>query len=75
MKVIFLDIDGVLITDETYRRKYNRHGILGMYELMMDDYRIEYLKRIIDQTGAKVVLSSSYKYFFEEQDGKIRLIY
>lgn len=53
MKVIFLDIDGVLNCDTTTNR------IFG-YDFVDDD-KVDRLKRIIDETGAKVVLSSTWR--------------
>ena len=60
MKVIFLDIDGVLNANEDFggRSKSNPsiHGILGITTT-----RIKRLKQIIDKTDAKIVLTSSWK--------------
>jgi hypothetical protein len=71
MKVIFLDIDGVLNTSETFieRKKYWEET--GVWTLEIDEFRIEYLKQIIDETDAKVVLSSTWKKDFENIDGKV----
>ena len=55
MKVIFLDVDGVLNNDFTTTR--TRGGAE-----FVDDYLIERLKRLIDVTGATVVMSSSWRY-------------
>lgn len=53
MKVIFLDIDGVL--------NYNgcRDLVGGVY--FVNDDKIKLLKQIIDRTDAKVVLSSTWR--------------
>jgi len=52
-RVLFLDIDGVLNTP-----KYlGRHGVNGL-----DPYRVDHLDRIIDATGAGVVISSSWRH-------------
>ena len=60
MKVIFLDIDGVLNANEDFggRSKPNPsiHGILGITTT-----RLNRLKQIIDKTDAKIVLTSSWK--------------
>ena len=71
MKVIFLDIDGVLNTKETYDKIYRSKGFLGMYDIEIDKFRLEYLKKIIDNTDAKIVLSSSFRCFFTQENGKI----
>lgn len=60
MKVIFLDIDGVLNSDE-YVEKVKKSDIQGI-ERDIDIEKVKLLKRAIDETGAKVVLSSSWRY-------------
>lgn len=53
MKVIFLDVDGVLNSA--------RDG----YSLQLEnDYHFEMLKKIVDATDAKIVLSSSWRIGF-----------
>lgn len=49
MKILFLDIDGVL----------NAHGDAGMYN--MSDARLRRLRRIVESTGCQIVLSSSWR--------------
>lgn len=53
MKVIFLDIDGVLncVTSKSY---------CGMY-VGVDADKIRRLARIVEETGAKIVLSSDWR--------------
>ena len=53
MKVIFLDIDG---TVNVYSTKEMFQGYIGI-----DDKRLDYLKQIIDATGAVIVLSSTWR--------------
>ena len=49
-KVIFLDIDGVLNSSRT------------LYEdISLEDYLISNLKELVDKTGAKIILSSSWR--------------
>lgn len=60
MKVIFLDIDGVLNSDE-YFDKIEGLNIDGI-ESTVDVNKIKLLKEAIEATGAKVVLSSSWRY-------------
>lgn len=51
MKVIFLDVYGVLIHNK-YSNKETLH---------IDEEKVKILKQIIDQTEAKIVLSSTWK--------------
>lgn len=60
MKVIFLDIDGVLNSDE-YLDKIEGLNIEGI-ESQVDVNKIKLLKKAVEETGAKVVLSSSWRY-------------
>ena len=57
MKVIFLDIDGVLNNDGYFERTKNEK----QNRIELDDENIKYLKEIIDLTGAKVVVTSTWK--------------
>lgn len=50
-KVIFLDIDGVLNTSYT---KYR--------DEVLDDFRLDYLAKIVNKTRAKIVLTSTWRY-------------
>ena len=68
MKVIFLDIDGVLNTSETFIEQTNNYKQNGIYNVEIDEFRIVYLKEIIDKTESKVVLSSSWRYFFTKEN-------
>ena len=60
MKIIFLDIDGVLNTSDIFDSK-----------IEIDEFRLEYLKEIIEKTNAKIVLSSSLIRHFENENGVI----
>jgi len=60
LKVIFLDVDGVLNSDE-YFDKIKNLNIEGI-EREIDVEKIKLLKKAIEETGAKVVLSSSGRY-------------
>ena len=66
MKVIFLDIDGVLNTEDTFRKMID-----GFLDIEIDEFRVEYLKKIVDATDAKIVLSSSWKIFFVKKNNMI----
>lgn len=62
MKIIFLDVDGVLNSEDDlmiYREKNNiNHCIL--YE-EVEDRPLKLLKEIVDKTSAKIVVSSSWR--------------
>ena len=60
MKIIFLDIDGVLNSDE-YFDKIKNLNINGI-ENDIDIRKIILLKKSLDETGAKIVLTSSWRY-------------
>ncbi len=59
LKVIFLDVDGVLNSNNyiKYTLKNNIKGILSE----IDPKTIEMLKYVIDVTGAQIVVSSSWR--------------
>jgi hypothetical protein len=65
MKVIFLDIDGVLNHEMWYRRRFEEMDMekytskYPYYEF--DPQSIEELNRIINETDAKVVISSTWR--------------
>ena len=59
MKVLFLDIDGVMNNDGLL----NRHGIYAVGEEMLDR-----LKRIVDATGCKIVLSSTWRLYKDARE-------
>ena len=63
MKVIFLDIDGVLNGDLFVPAEDNT-GIL------IDDTRLELIKHIVDETDAEIVLSSSWKGHWGKSDAE-----
>lgn len=54
MKVIFLDIDGVLNCQSSKSREPG--GCTGI-----DDARVKLLREIVDATGAKIVLTSTWQ--------------
>lgn len=56
MKVIFLDVDGVL------NCRFTRERIHGFIFVM--DRKIEMLKQLVDFTGARIVLSSTWRQGF-----------
>lgn len=65
MRVIFLDIDGVVNCWDTKERAPSR--VIGVEQRL-----IAHIKKIIDATGAKIVLSSTWRkdWAFDLLDGK-----
>ena len=61
MKVIFLDFDGVL-NNERYVCSRGHYGVI------IDPSRMELLKKIIDKTNAKIVLSTSWREHWDKCD-------
>ncbi len=57
MKIIFLDIDGVLVTWESL----GNWGKLGHKGTMMAPECVKVLNEIIAKTGAKIVVSSTWR--------------
>lgn len=55
MKLIFLDIDGVLNSETTTLQTKSGFDLVDIDKVLL-------LKQLIDETGAKVVLSSSWRY-------------
>lgn len=62
MTIIFLDIDGVLNCAGT-TQQFN--GVIGI-----DTQKVATMKRILDETGASVVLSSTWRF---DQDWRLAL--
>ena len=61
-KVIFLDVDGVL---NCISSKSNCHGFVGV-----DKDKVRRLSKIVQETGAYIVLSSDWKYGWEKDKNK-----
>ena len=59
-KVIFLDIDGVLNTKYWYSQM-DRNTPKDQYGYMFDPISVDNLGKIIKETGADIVISSSWK--------------
>lgn len=59
MKVIFLDIDGVLNTPSSESRCGEYTGI--------DDDKVERLKKIVEKTKAEIVLISTWKKYWRKE--------
>ena len=68
MKIIFLDIDGVLNCEEAYRQDQCKYvqinwadGETGHYQTFCT-WSKELLNRLIDETGAKIVITSTWRH-------------
>lgn len=59
MKVIFLDIDGVLNSSVYDRQRTDGDGNI-------DKTRLALIRTLVDETGAKIVLSSSWRNHWEK---------
>ena len=57
MKVIFLDVDGVLNSKEFFKNNQNE---------VVDRTNVKTIRNIIDKTGAIIVMSSGWKLWFDE---------
>ncbi len=66
MKAIFLDIDGIIATPLTVRLNYLLHR--NPDNQWYDTVSLSYLGRLVEETGAVVVLSSNWRIGME--DGK-----
>jgi len=76
IKIIFLDVDGVLNSENYYVHSEERHRLRRMrlnkkrseltdyeiYRADIDDEAVNVLKHIIDKTGAILVISSTWRY-------------
>ena len=62
--IIFLDVDGVL-NCETTKDKCGRH-------MGVEDEKVRYLKEIVDFTNGEIVLSSSWRLYWDEDEKKIK---
>ena len=62
IKVLFLDIDGVLNTGWWYSQM-DRNTPKDKYGYAFDPKSVANLKKILDKTGADIVISSSWKSF------------
>lgn len=78
MKIIFLDVDGVLNSEddlEVYRKQNNITGCI-LYD-NIEDRPLNLLQEIVDATGAKIVVSSSWRlgYLRRSKHGKIDTLF
>lgn len=65
MKIIFLDIDGVLNHEAFYKERFEKRYEEGAIEYPyseIDPRSVENLNNLIEETGAKVVISSTWRH-------------
>lgn len=66
-KVLFLDIDGVLNSQEYYTSEYFKHRKKYSKSEEIDDRTLLLLREIHRQTRCRIVLSSSWRHFWFEK--------
>lgn len=73
MKVIFLDIDGVLNSNDTLQKIHYHQKFKGISPKCaeLDEDNIRNLNNLVRQTNAKIVLHSSWRYGYSQYDGAI----
>lgn len=78
MKVLFLDFDGVLNSHKfiTHQANHTNQSIVSMRDpkTMIDPEAVKILNKIIEATGAKVVISSSWRHLHEWEELQEMLI-
>lgn len=60
-KVIFLDVDGVLNNLDWAKRMMDEEGVRVFRENILEERALRLLKRLVDSTGARIVVSSSWR--------------
>ena len=63
-KIIFLDVDGVL----NYKECWRKRPPLSHPSIVFAKECIEQLNRIIEETGAKLVISSTWRFYKEHYE-------
>lgn len=61
MKVIFLDVDGVLNSYRSYKKTAKHLKRTGEDIVPLEDHMFELLASLVKETGAKIVLSSAWR--------------
>lgn len=67
MKIIFLDIDGVLNNENTFINNRNVYEATGTRLPDLEEKKIELLKKIVEATNAEIVLSSTWRYHWKKE--------
>lgn len=72
MKIVFLDIDGVLNSEDFTTANPPDHSIHmredAWWQEMLDPQAVELLNRLLQSTNAKVVISSSWRHANDADD-------
>lgn len=70
MKVLFLDIDGIINSEDyaVYRYTTKKFDL----DHFVDERAVAFLNYIIDETGARIVLSSSWRGSYEETEERLK---
>ena len=61
MKIIFLDVDGVLNSAKFAQKMFKEEGVRIYAEDILDGHALSLLADIVKNTGAKIVVSSSWR--------------
>ena len=69
MKIIFLDIDGVLNNFQTFREIHFEEQLTGVRRVAIDPDKVALLKEIVDYTDAKLVLISDWRKYGKMKKG------
>ena len=72
MKVIFLDIDGVLNSRLDHAATHHKMNVMGDGCIGIYKPRLRFLKEIVDATNAKIVLVSSWKDCYEKYKRQVK---
>lgn len=61
MKVLFVDVDGCLNTEQFQIERFKKFGKIECQDYYFQPSCMKHLKRIIDETKCKVVISSTWR--------------
>ena len=61
VKIIFLDIDGVLNSEKSIKMNYYMNGKHSIHVDLPHKSHVKWLNKIVEETGAKLVISSTWR--------------
>ena len=61
MKLIFLDVDGVLNSGKHYIKLHNQGKTTASDYMELQKHSLKYLSKLVKKTGAEVVISSTWR--------------